>query len=390
MLHVTLMFGLLATAEAGALDRMVVITEVEDEAARAVASSVEVYVTDRIRDAWGIEPSSSVTENPDGRQFEVILSWERPDEVTIRISEGSEILVARPVAVEEPDAARALVWLLVRSTVERVVLRADQDAVIGPAAVDPTDAPTDSATDPGSREVADVEVLGDDDVDPLLPPPEPELQTPAPDAEAANAALSVPDAAAAEPAAEEPPVQARTDPKPKVRPDADVISVGLVARGYADTGSGLATGPALQLRLRLREWLHVGLELGVRTEDREVLRDPAPATPETLEIRHVPLTLTAGLQPLKSLPLEFGAGLTVDMRRVTTSETSGTTAGVMLGVYSRAFWDFWTGDRNSVALFGDLTLSVPAVRQAYLVGDTREEDGLVVLGLGAGLEWRWH
>ena len=395
MLQALLMLGLSAApADAGAFDRIKLVTEVEDEAARAVATSVEAYVIDRVRDAWGIESNSGVGAESRGRQFDISLIWERPEEVTIRISEGMDILVARPVEVGDPDAARALVWLLVRSTIERVVLRDDEGAQVGSI---PAVAPSLPGVSSETGDVADVELVSDADIEPLIEEPEPE--PPEPEVPATDAvALSVPQAelednAESEESSEatEPEVRAQSEAKPKRRLDADVISAGVAARAYADSASGLASGPALQLRLRLQHWLYVGLELGFRTETREVFRTGnAGQGLDTFEIQHVPLTLSGGVQPLRNLPVEFGAALTIDMRRLTTVENTGTTVGIMLGGYSRIFWDFWTSDRNSIALFGDLMLSVPAVRQAYVVGDSREEDGLLVFGAGAGLEWRWH
>lgn len=357
-------------------------SEIYAPEARPVAEDVEAFVLARMEESWGLAP---VVGNA---QFTVTLAWAAREQVRIQIKDAERVWVDRPLPVDDPSATRAMVWLLVRSTVERVLLRGAPEDETPPIA----QLAHDEAA-PGSG-VA-VEAVAGDDED-WLAPPEPVLSDEAPTAtttvaEAAPppptppAAPDAPAAPTAVPAG--PHGLARMWTAPFSLREDERLSAALVMRGYADPVTGFGWGPAASARLQLSNRFLFGGEVGFRAEH------PSDA----LEVAHIPLTLLGGYA-FEGIPLEIGATASLDLRAVaarvsetgTQAERSGFAAGLTTGAYARAFYPVYARGNSELRLVADAGLRFALVRSAYVVGDQRVEESVVNFSTGLGLEWRWR
>jgi hypothetical protein len=354
-------------------------SEVFAPEARPAAEDVEAFVTERMMGSWGLAPVVGPA------QFTVTLAWAAREQVRIQIKDDERVWVDRPLPVDDPSATRAMVWLLVRSTVERVLLRAapeDPTPPIAQAVVHVAPA----APVPGSG-VA-VEALPAGEGDDFLDPPATatatlaEAPTPPDEAPPAPATPAVAPAAAVAPT----PGLSRLWRAPFALAPGERLSAALVMRAYADPNTGFGWGPAASARLQLANRFLFGGELGYRSERAD-----------SLDIDHVPLTLLAGYV-FESIPVEVGAATSLDLRVVTAqvaaagqpNERSGLAAGLTAGAYARAFYPVYTKDASELRLVADAGLRFALLRSAYVVNEQRQEDAVVSFSTGLGLEWRWR
>lgn len=358
--------------------------EVQTWRAQAVADDVSGFLTDRMQEAWSLAPAEGETD------FTVNLRWPGPEQVRITIRQGDHQWVDRPLPVDDPSSARAMVWLLVRSTVERALIHsapASRD-VTPPIAARPAALAMAVAEAPGS----DVEVAlvnSDEDAAWLA-----EGASPAPTATVAEAKAAVPEVQSAPSSS-----QTRATPAqhglrrlwsaPFAMGPGDAVEAALVMRAYADPSSGISWGPTMQARLLLNEHLVLGGELGYRDESKG----------PDVNVSHVPITVLGGFRFSEGLPLEIGATATVDARVVSANTTAGQSGagqthggavGVLLGAYVRGHYSLWDKDASELRLVGELGARFGVVRSAYVVGDQRQEDAVVAFSTGLGLEWRWR
>lgn len=373
-------------------------TSVETWRAQAVADDVSRFLAARIQEAWSPDTDA---EEP---QFDVRLRWPGPEQVNIRVAQGARTWVDRPLPVDDPAAARAMVWLLVRSTIERALVHAALPPP-SPAPVAPiqqTPPIPRPVSDPGPAEQGGVEVaLADEDKDAAwlaapeapakvetasvaeAPPPPTPPRTP--DRPAPPAATS---SAGASAAGGRQHGLRRLWSAPFSLGPRDAVEAALVMRGFADPGSGFGWGPAAQARLLLEDHLVLGGELGYRAERKG----------SDVEVDHVPVTLLAGYRFDESIPLEIGATATLDARFVTVTQTdganqvdtTGVALGILLGTYARSFYPLWQKADSELRLFGEVGAGFGLLRSAYVVDGQREEDAVVTFSTGVGLEWRWR
>ena len=370
MLTIIFVCGLLTgTSQARVPDAISLTTQVEDQREKAAAMKVEAFVAERIHETWGIRPNTEPIDQTSDRQFEVSFHWMWP-RVTIQINQGQELLVNRPITVENPDTARAMVWLLVRSTIDRV-------AQMG---IDLLDAPAPLEADgtPSSRASVEFGFLGEGDRDDASV----EQVEPEPRAfETSSLALPTRQFTPStnEAVGSDQPTAETNPPHLRQASTANSISAGFVFRGVVETDSGLAFGPNLQVRLALLQSFRLGLEIGSRD-----------ASIDDFELQHIPISISGGIQPYLALPFEVGTFLTVDARRVTGNVSSGWTFGALMGGYARTFWSVWSAEGNSAVLMADVLLSTPLIRRIYHEAEFEAKDGLAVLAFGVGLEWQWY
>ncbi len=395
MVNAAIVLALMATAASP--DAILLETRVDEKAALPVADDVDTFIGERMKEAWGITVLRQDRGGDAGRVFVVDLHWFAPDEVNIRIAEPGEVHVDRSVPIDDRSAARALVWLLVRSTIERVVLRGEdtghqhshaetQPAPIAPAAEAPAAETPPVATPPVA---AAPEV------------PEPQIGTEtttvaeaAPETPVAEDMMSdvVPSATMRQSITGERSVSdmardnynqlSATASAPVNLGGFSGLSVGLVARGYGDTsGTGLQASPNLQVRLRNGNW-NFGGEVGYRREN------PTGGT-----FDHVPVSVLGGYT--LGLGLELGVMATADFKRINLSDGMGQTArgqsiGLLAGGYLRGAWAVYDSDVYELAVVADLSFSPYLLRQRYVVGQLRVDEGPFLVGAGVGMEIRWH
>lgn len=398
MTHATLSMLLIGLSMSPTAPESVAIdTDVQTWRAQAVADDVSGFLVTRVQEAWGLVPTA-----PDP-QFSVRLTWPGPDRVQITVRQGDRQWVDRPLPVDDPSSARAMVWLLVRSTIERALVHAAAPPTAEAAPVDETPAiprtpappapprppappaPAAAPEDPSEVEVA----LVDEDKDAAwlagstesatvaaAPPPAPSPEADAPATPSASRTSSAPGGIR------------RLWTAPFALADGDAVEAAVIMRGFADPSSGFGWGPAAQARLVLSERWVLGGELGYRSEHKG----------DAFEVDHVPLTLLAGYRFGESLPLELGLSATLDTRFVTArandgqsvTDTTGVTAGLLFGGYARGFYSLWARGGDEVRVFGELATRFGAVRSAYVIEGEREQDAVVTFSTGVGLEWRWR
>lgn len=362
---------------------VVLTTEVHTWRAQAVANDVSGFLADRMHETWGLTPAQ------EPGQFSVRLRWPAPEQVRITISQGSRQWVDRPLPVDDPSSARAMVWLLVRSTVERALIHSGHVAQdeTPPIAAAPVVTPVAAPPTPGPDVKVDL-VTADEDSAWL--------------ADAASPTKTATRAATVEaPLAPTPPAPSsrasttahghglrRLWLAPFALGPGDAVEAAVVMRGYADPNSGFGWGPAVQARLQLSDHFILGGELGVRAEDKS----------SNLTVTHIPITLLAGYRFGEGLPLELGVSGTIDPRVVSSRRTTngqevdsvGGAVGVLLGTYARAYYSLWTKDSSELRLVGEVGARFGVVRSAYFVDGQTEQDAVVAFSSGLGLEWRWR
>ena len=112
----------------------------------------------------------------------------------------------------------------------------------------------------------------------------------------------------------------------------------------------------------------------------------------------MPLTLLADYRFTEVLPFEVGTSATLDTRFVSASsvdngtrvDTTGFTAGLLLGVYARGYYELWSQKGSELRIFGEVATRFGLRRSAYVVDGQREQDSVVTFDSGFGLEWRWR
>lgn len=310
---------------------------------RIDVAEVEGYLSDRIHEAWGVEVSNTPPIIEGGRHFSVTLEWRSPNEVVVRVAEGAVVHVDRPVEIADPSSGQAILWLAIRSSIERAL-----------------------AAMPPAPPVAELLERSREDEPPAPPkppaPPAPTRVTPADDGDPIDPRLYARFAS----------LWSR-----KTAPRAGAWSTTVLARGGYDGGA--AFGPAAQIRYALGRWLTVGGEIGYY--DVEV--DPA------LKIAHVPLTAFAGTQPDLEIPLELGVRATLDTQIVRGDQTA---AGVRLlaGPSARSALPFYVSGGAQASFIAELQLDFAVVRGAYQMNGARYVDPAVAMRAGIGVEYRWR
>jgi hypothetical protein len=299
------------------------------------SAAIRTHLDARIRETWGVSPESTPPIDPSARTYFVHLDWPSPNEVVVGIADAADTLSERTIAAHDLETAKVVVWLNVRSTIERsLVVPSHETPEIGAPAVEPVAAP---------------------------------------------AAIEAPDAPpvpAAEPAAvvvgEGSPIQIR---KP------ERFSIGVLALGNVDSGSGFSAVPTLQGRMMLHKWLIVGVELTFRHEE---------LTETAGDVYHIPITGFVGARPWDSLPMELGLATTFDPKIVKLPGDGGVSAGFYVGPYVRGRFPFLSFGDSDFAIIGDLGVEFALARNRYAVAGEEITDGVVALRLAAGLEWSWR
>lgn len=344
-----LTLGLLAAAPA--MGGVVLESQVEDPAAAASAETVAQYLEAQIQGTWPESPGD----------FQVRLTWPDAATVRIRVAQADRTWVDRPIAVEDPDAARALVWLLVRSTIERVGLRA-------PAPVDETPPipVAGAATEVETASVAEAP-----------PPPPPAPAEASPEAE--------PPTPATPPRSPRRGLRRLTEAPFQLRAD-DQLLGAIAFRGFADPTSGFGWGPVFSTRLVLGGTWVVGAEFGFRSEQRT----------DNLTVNHIPFSALVGYRLATEWPVELGASLTFDPREVRNQNAAGTvdvtslSLGIQTGLYARTHYTLWRNTKAELRLVGTVGTRFGLLRSGYTLDGNREEDAVVAFDTSVGVEWRWR
>ncbi len=362
-------------------------SQVQTWRAQAVANDVSAYLAERVYEAWALD---SVQEPA---QFDVTLRWPDPGQVQITIRQAERIWVDRPLKVEDPSSARAMVWLLVRSTVERALMH---------AAASPETPPIAETPPIGDVPVADVPVATEPaEPPPVVPPPAMEIQPTVSATIAVAPIVATASVAATSPSEPTPTPVAKTSSvgsrqltlsrlweRPYEMKPGEAIEGSMVMRSYVDVNSGVSAGLAVQARLQIDHNFVLGGEVGFYDEDKAT----------NLSIKHLPISVNAGYVFSQDLPLEIGVSATFDARLVSVQGTQpmnptnslGVAAGLLTGAYVRTYYTFWQKDAAELRVTGEFTLNMALARSAYIVASQRIEDGPVLLSTGVGLQWRWH
>ncbi len=329
---------------------------------------VEAFLETRIRDTWGVEVSRTPPIEEQGRHFFVTLDWRGKTSANVHLSERDVVHVDRRVAIADPKSGRAILWLAIRSSIERALTAMPPAPTVGEMIENMADEAETSSVAEEPEPVAEAE---------LEPEPEPE---PEPVAEAAPA----PTPTTVEPAKERDPVDPRlwasfdTIWMNRPTPTAGAWSGSILLRGAVDGGIGV--GPSLQSHYVVGRWLTVGGELGWYSTS--LSRD--------VEIDHIPLTLMAGTQPTLDIPLELGVRTTLDIQIVSMPNETGGGARWLLGPYARSSLPFYVGERDNASFVAEFRLDFALARGAYTVNNNRIVDPFVGLGAAVGVEYRWH
>ena len=388
MIHGAIPALLLAALSDTGPDAVVLTSSTSVPAAASVAAEVDAFLRERIPSAWGLEALPEIPAEAGGRVFRIHLTWPEPEKVNLRIQDGGEVLVDRSTHVSGSAAAKAMVWLLVRSTIERVLLQVPQPKPPPPDPVPeiaeaPAEVTLGEAPDPPSGVAVEAMPEAKDDWwDPPAPEPEAEvaIEDPSP---AESEPKSTPAPVAASPtetsSAPKRSMLARlfTEKMPWQKPTG--ISGGFLMRAYAGP-NGATWGPAVQVRMDVTEWFAFGGELAFREETLDGV----------LDIRHMPFTLFAGLRPLERMPIELGVQATADIKAISSTRSSGVGFGFLTGGYARADFQIYDAGTQSIALLADVGVSLALLRQSYLVNGTRTSDSAIVFQTGLGVEWRWR
>ncbi len=340
-------------------------------------ADVEVFLAERIRESWGVEVSNTPPITEGGRHFFVTLMWRTPELVLLRVAERDATHVEREVVVADPTSGRAILWLAIRSSIERAL-----------AAMPP--APTveemldDMAEGTKAREeIAAANAEADAAPEPPAPPEPPATPSspagppPTPTTVTPTATGDVMDPRLYENFAT---MWANRSP-----PSPGAITAAVLARGTVDGGLGF--GPAAQLQYTFNRWLTVGGELAYYSIDRAFRTSPTATL--DVHIAHVPLTAMASMQPLLEVPLELGARATLDLQLVTADSTS---AGVrvLTGPFARSSLPFYVGDSDGASFIAEIKADFAVVRGAYNFGNQRFVDPFVSVGAAVGVEYRWR
>lgn len=351
MVSTALMTAALTAAMAQAKPEAVVLTTSPAITRPALTSSrtlaiyessiaLRQHLETRIQETWGFSPESTPPIDPSRRTFYVHLDWPEQDRVVVGVADPDNTLVERTVQAADLGTAKVMVWLLVRSTVERALIRPSHEVPVAEVA---------DVTPPITEETPIEEIAS--------PPP-------------VKAASATTDEVA---------VVGEVAPTRIEKPNRYALS--LMALSYFDSGSGVAAVPAVQARFFLHKWLVVGADLTFRHEER---------AEGALDVYHLPITGYVGARPWDSLPMELGLAATFDPKVVSLPQDSGLDAGFYLGPYVRGRLPLFSFGRSQIALVGDATLAFALRRNAYFVNGQSLEDGVVSFRVAGGLEWAWH
>lgn len=336
---------------------------------RALAD-VEVFLADRIQEAWGVEVSNTPPITEGGRHFFVTLLWRSPERVLVRLAERDAVHVEREVEIADPASGRALLWLAIRSSIERAL-----------ASMPPP--PTheqilaDMARDDAVRAELAAEQVADPEpvAPPAAPAPPPMPEPPStPAVPAPTRVVPVTGGDVMDPKLYE---TFSTMWANRAPPSPGAISAAVLARGTIDGGLGF--GPAAQLEYTFNRWLTVGGEIAYYSVEPEL----------DISIAHVPLTAMASMQPVLDLPLEVGLRTTLDIQVVRSDEIA---AGVRLltGPFARSSLPFYVGETDGASFIAELKADFAVVRGAYNLNNRRFVDPFASIGAAVGVEYRWR
>lgn len=334
-----------AKPEAVVLTTSPVITRPALTSSRTLAiyeasTALRQHLATRIEETWGFEVEATPPIDPSRSTFYVHLDWPEQDEVVVGIADAEDTLVERPLEAGDLATAKVMVWLLVRSTIERALIRPTPQI------------PVVEATPPITEETPIEEIAS--------PPPK--------EATEETGGQTTEMAAVAEVA-----------PTRIERPNRYALS--LMAKSDFDSGAGVSAVPAVQGRLFLHKWFIVGAELTFRHEEK---------AGGSLDVYHLPITAYVGARPWDSLPMELGLATTFDPKVVSLPDDSGVDAAFYLGPYVRGRLPLFSFGSSQFALVGDATLAFALRRNAYFVNGQSLGDGVVSFRVAGGLEWAWH
>lgn len=374
----TLVFALAAAGQAPAEADAVILQSVVSSAdvSQVDVDEVEAFLETRIRDTWGVEVSRTPPIEERGRHFFVTLDWRGKTAAHVHLSERDVVHVDRKVAIADPKSGRAILWLAIRSSIERALTAMPPAPTVGEMIEKMADEAETSSVAEAPEPAPEPEPVAE-----TAPEPAPESE-PEPVAEAAPAPAPTP--TTVEPARKRDPVDPRLWASfdsiwmNRPTPTAGAWSGSVLLRGAVDGGIGV--GPSLQTHYIVGRWLTVGGEIG--------WYGTSPA--RDVGIDHIPLTLMAGTQPTLDIPLELGVRTTLDIQIVSMPNRTEGGARWLLGPYARSSLPFYVGERDNASFVAEFRLDFALARGAYTVNNNRIVDPFVGLGAAVGVEYRWH
>jgi hypothetical protein len=297
-----------------------------DAVGRESGAALAGFVAERSRETWGavVVGVDEPTVTP---RFAITLAWDTADLVELRIEEQGRELLRRRVTVAEPAALKLVVWLIVKSAVERAMVDAATAADLGPPPPVETSAPAGAT----------------------VPPPVP----------------------AASPAAAAP--AAQTDERPR-------FDTGLLVSGVWGGRKQFALGPSVAVSMRPWSALVVGFELGYWLTPAL----PGPGGDLALLVHHLPLALSAGWALDPEALWEVVGFAQCDLEVVRTQRREGTGTGVEAGAFVRTRLRLADVRAHLVVRLG---AAARLRRQRYLLDDGVVREGPYLVLLSAGVTW---
>lgn len=345
-----------------------VVTASAAQPGRALTEALRGDLITRAMDSWEVPTYLEPTPATPPNTFEVALRWSESG-VWVRIQESEEVLVERKLSIEDPQTTKLMLWLLVRSTIERALI---QPTVPGepvdetpPIPEVPETEPVDTSTRSKDKEIS----------------------------ETTTATV----AEEAEPVGRTPPAPVRIErvsrgarfvntlggifTNPLSLNEGQSFSMSLMVNGIVDTGASLGGGASFQALARLSPMFAVGAEIGYRHEGRN----------EELSMHHIPLTLLGTGKFFDSLDLDLGVAAMLDIKLVASEADVDVLAGVYVGPYGRYRMPvLQERDGRALALTADVGLLFAINRGQYrLSGGETTTDGLMQIRLAVGVEWTW-
>ena len=309
------------------------------------AEAVERFLADRIGETWGVPVGSTPPIASDGRRFDITLRWQSRERVEVEVAEPDLVHMNRPITIADPESGRAIVWLSIRSSVERAL------AMMPPA--------------PTFAEIV---------AEPEEPAPEPTPPA-APIEPAVNATVVEPIAGEEEQVYDHfASLLAR-----RQRPEEGTWSGSVLVRGGVD--GGLSMGPSAQVHYVTGRWLTVGAELGFHSV--------SPAV--GLSALRIPLSVMGSTQPDLSFPLELGVRTTFDFQITeTVGQGSAVRPRLLVGPFARSSVPFYVGTTDQASFVAEMRFDFSAVRGSYRWAGGGYTDPLFGATLAVGVEYRWR
>lgn len=99
------------------------LTSSRTQAIYEASTGMREHLAERIEETWGIEPDATPPLHGNDSTFYVHLDWPGPERVVVGVALPEQTLVERSIEANDLETAMVMVWLLVRSTIDRALLR---------------------------------------------------------------------------------------------------------------------------------------------------------------------------------------------------------------------------------------------------------------------------